>query len=67
MLTSLWYEWFEWLAAITLAAEMAEAYNGQQRDMWDAHKDILLATIGSLFRFPSKTPDSNQTENHRTP
>jgi len=58
MLTSLWYEWFEWLVAITLGAEMAEAYNGQQGDIWDAHKDILLATIGSLLRFPrnSRSP-----------
>lgn len=48
MITSLWYEWFEWLIAITLSANDAEAYNGQQGDMWDAHKDMLLATIGSL-------------------
>lgn len=48
MVTSLWYEWFEWLIAITLSAQNAEAYNGQQGDMWDAHKDMLMATIGSL-------------------
>ncbi|MFC3532961.1 DUF2238 domain-containing protein [Vogesella facilis] len=48
MVTSLWYEWFEWLIAITLSANDAEAYNGQQGDMWDAHKDMLVATIGSL-------------------
>ena len=48
MITSLWYEWFEWLVAITLSANDAEAYNGQQGDMWDAHKDMLMATIGSL-------------------
>lgn len=69
MLTSLWYEWFEWLVAITLGAEMAEAYNGQQGDMWDAHKDILLATAGSithrLFRLPAKSPDRNHPENNR--
>jgi putative membrane protein len=67
MLTSLWYEWFEWLVAITLGAETAETYNGQQGDIWDAHKDILLATVGSLLRFPPKTPDRNRSENNRTP
>ncbi|MBM3117529.1 DUF2238 domain-containing protein [Jeongeupia naejangsanensis] len=49
MLTSLWYEWFEWLIAVSLSASDAEAYNGQQGDMWDAHKDMLVATIGSLM------------------
>jgi len=48
MLTSLWYEWFEWLIALMLSDADAEAYNGQQGDMWDAHKDMLLATVGSL-------------------
>lgn len=48
MITSLWYEWFEWLIAITLSAKDAEAYNGQQGDPWDAHKDMLMATVGSV-------------------
>lgn len=48
MITSLGYEWFEWLVAITLSPQDAEAYNGQQGDMWDAHKDMLCATLGSL-------------------
>lgn len=48
MVTSLWYEWFEWLIAISLSSQDAESYNGQQGDMWDAHKDMLMATIGSL-------------------
>ncbi|MBP1502255.1 DUF2238 domain-containing protein, partial [Acinetobacter nosocomialis] len=26
-----------------------ENYNGQQGDMWDAHKDMLLATTGAIF------------------
>lgn len=52
MVTSLCYEWFEWLIAITLSPEQAEAYNGQQGDMWDAHKDMLLATIGCLVWWP---------------
>ena len=28
---------------------MAESYNGQQGDMWDAHKDMALAMIGSMI------------------
>jgi putative membrane protein len=49
MIASLWYEWFEFAVAMTLSAEDAESYNGQQGDMWDAHKDMLVATIGSIF------------------
>lgn len=49
MVTSLWYEWFEFAIALGLSADDAEAYNGQQGDMWDAHKDMLLATVGSLL------------------
>jgi len=33
-------------------AEAAEAYNGQQGDIWDAHADMLLATIGALLLWP---------------
>ena len=49
MATSLIYEWIEWLIAIGLSPEEAENYNGQQGDIWDAHKDILVATIGSMI------------------
>lgn len=42
------YELFEWLLTLFMAPEAAEAYNGQQGDMWDAHKDMALALIGSL-------------------
>jgi putative membrane protein len=48
MVTSLWYEWFEWLIAMTLPANAAEAYIGQQGDIWDSHKDMLLASLGSF-------------------
>ncbi len=27
----------------------ADAYNGQQGDMWDAQKDMALATLGGLI------------------
>ena len=49
MASSLIYEWIEWLIAMGLSPEDAENYNGQQGDIWDAHKDMLLATIGSLI------------------
>jgi putative membrane protein len=46
--TSALYELFEWGIAMTLGAGAAEAYNGQQGDMWDAHKDMALATLGAI-------------------
>lgn len=48
MIVSLWYEWFEFAVALTMSGKDAEAYNGQQGDPWDAHKDMLMATVGSL-------------------
>lgn len=52
MCSSLVYEWFEWAIALALSPDAAEAYNGQQGDMWDAHADMLLATLGSLLLWP---------------
>ncbi|MGY5391955.1 DUF2238 domain-containing protein [Acinetobacter sp. NigerLNRRAM0016] len=49
MATSLIYEWVEWLIAIQLSPEDAENYNGQQGDIWDAHMDMLLATVGAII------------------
>lgn len=49
MATSMLYELAEWLVAILLSPEAAEAYNGQQGDMWDAQKDMGLATLGALL------------------
>ena len=49
MATSLVYEWIEWWLAIGLSPEEAENYNGQQGDVWDAHKDMFLATIGAII------------------
>ena len=53
---SMAYELFEWGIAVSLSEGMAESYNGQQGDLWDAHKDMGLAMLGSLlawvlFRF----------------
>jgi putative membrane protein len=47
--TSALYELFEWGIALTLAPTDAESYNGQQGDMWDAHKDMALATAGAVL------------------
>lgn len=43
------YELFEWALAMTMSPEAAEAYNGQQGDIWDAHKDMALALVGGLL------------------
>lgn len=47
--TSAVYELFEWGVAVVLAPDLAEAYNGQQGDVWDAHKDMALAALGALL------------------
>ena len=52
MVVSLVYEWLEWAIALLLSPEQAEAYNGQQGDPWDAHMDMLLATLGALATWP---------------
>lgn len=49
MSTSLLYELFEWGIATTLSPDAAEAYNGQQGDVWDAHKDMALALAGGII------------------
>ncbi|UNK50715.1 DUF2238 domain-containing protein [Lysobacter sp. S4-A87] len=54
MCASLVYEWLEWAIALTMSPQAAEAYNGQQGDMWDAHADMLLATLGALVAWPRR-------------
>ncbi|WP_336042010.1 DUF2238 domain-containing protein [Acinetobacter dispersus] len=49
MASSMFYELIEWWIAIGLSPEDAENYNGQQGDIWDAHKDMFLATVGALL------------------
>jgi len=41
------YEVFEWLLTIVLASGMADDYNGQQGDAWDAQKDMAIAILGA--------------------
>ena len=49
MSSNMLYEVFEWGIATTLSPTAAEAYNGQQGDIWDAHKDMAMALLGGLF------------------
>lgn len=44
---SMFYELFEWWLTFMLAEDQVESYNGQQGDMWDPHKDMALAMLGS--------------------
>lgn len=46
------YEVFEWVLAVVMSPQTAEAYNGQQGDLWDAQKDIALAMMGSILAIP---------------
>jgi putative membrane protein len=43
------YELIEWGIAAFMDPESADAYNGQQGDVFDAHKDMALAFIGSIL------------------
>lgn len=46
------YEILEWQIALAFSPEMAESYNGQQGDMWDAQKDLALAWLGAIICIP---------------
>ena len=46
---SMVYELFEWLLTIVMSPEQADNYNGQQGDVWDAQKDMVLAMMGSTL------------------
>lgn len=41
------YEIFEWLLTIIVAPGMADDYNGQQGDVWDAQKDMATAIVAA--------------------
>lgn len=49
MSTSMLYELIEWGAAEFFGGELGMAYLGTQGDVWDAHKDMLLASLGALI------------------
>ena len=49
MSTSMIFELFEWGAAVLLGGDLGMAYLGTQGDIWDAHKDMALASLGALI------------------
>ena len=48
MSTSMIYELAEWGAAIFFGGDLGAAYLGTQGDVWDAHKDMAMATCGAI-------------------
>ena len=48
MATSMLYELIEWGAANVVGGDLGMAYLGTQGDIWDAHKDMALASLGTL-------------------
>jgi putative membrane protein len=49
MSTSMLYELVEWGAAEMFGGDLGIAYLGIQGDVWDAHKDMALASVGALL------------------
>ena len=49
MSTSMLFELFEWLAAEAFGGDLGVAYLGTQGDVWDAQKDMALASVGALL------------------
>lgn len=49
MSSSMVFELFEWAAAELFGGDLGIAYLGTQGDVWDAHKDMALASLGALI------------------
>jgi putative membrane protein len=49
MSSSMLYELIEWAAATFFGGDLGMAYLGTQGDVWDAHKDMALASLGALI------------------
>ncbi|MEJ6687083.1 MAG: DUF2238 domain-containing protein [Crocinitomicaceae bacterium] len=62
---SMVYELFEWGLTLVMTANVAENYNGQQGDAWDAHKDIALAMLGSSIICMAYALTSYKKTGHR--
>ncbi len=43
------YEMIEWAAAMMFGGDLGVAYLGTQGDVWDAQKDMALATLGAAI------------------
>src|SRR6185436_5555953 len=46
---SMLYELIEWGTAEAFGGELGQAYLGTQGDVWDAQKDMAMATLGALI------------------
>lgn len=49
MATSMLFELFEWAAAELFGGDLGINYLGTQGDVWDAQKDMALASLGALI------------------
>lgn len=49
MSTSMLFELFEWIVAELFGGDLGPTYLGTQGDVWDAHKDMALASLGALL------------------
>ena len=49
MASSMLFELLEWAAAELFGGDLGAAYLGTQGDVWDAHKDMALASLGALI------------------
>jgi putative membrane protein len=49
MSTSMMFELFEWGAAELFGGDLGMAYLGTQGDVWDAHNDMALASLGAFI------------------
>lgn len=46
---SMLYELIEWAAAVYFGGDLGAAYVGAQGDIWDAQKDMAMATLGAVI------------------
>lgn len=49
MSTSMIFELIEWVVAENVGGDLGMAYLGTQGDVWDAHKDMALASLGAVI------------------
>jgi len=49
MSTSMIYELIEWAAAMVFGGDLGQSYLGTQGDVWDAHWDMALASLGAMI------------------
>lgn len=49
MSSSMLFEVVEWFAALVFGGDLGMAYLGTQGDVWDAHKDMALASLGAMM------------------